>query len=114
VERAAADARRWISELAPVVADPETVADERGRLPRDRWEDYLVAFAAGVSNEAAILREKLPALRAALKATRGRQACARSALKSFLLASRSIRWIPLSARDGECQATACVCQPARP
>ena len=72
-ERAAADARRWISELTPVVADPEAVVDEHGRLPRDRREEFLVAFAAKVSNEAATLREKLPALRAALKTTRGRQ-----------------------------------------
>jgi hypothetical protein len=72
-ERAAADARHWISELTPVVADPETVADEHGRLPRERREELLVAFAAKVSTEAATLREKLPALRAALKTTRGRQ-----------------------------------------
>jgi hypothetical protein len=32
-ERAAADARHWISELTPVVADPDAVADEHGRLP---------------------------------------------------------------------------------
>lgn len=72
-KRAAADARRWISELAPVVADPETVSDEHGRLPSDRREEFLVAFTAKVSNEAATLREKLPVLRAALKTTRGRE-----------------------------------------
>src|ERR1700733_11243968 len=64
-ERAATDARRWISELTPVVAAPEAVADERGQLPRDRREEFLVAFADRVSTEAAALREKLPALRAA-------------------------------------------------
>lgn len=72
-ERAAADARHWISELEPLVADPEAVADEHGRLPRDRREEFLVAFAAKVSTEAASLQDKLPALRAALKTARGRQ-----------------------------------------
>ena len=31
--RAATSARHWISQLAPLVGDPETVADEYGRLP---------------------------------------------------------------------------------
>jgi hypothetical protein len=72
-ERAAADARHWMSELTPVAADPEAVADEDGRLPRERREEFLVAFAAKVSTEAVGLHQKLPALRTALRTTRGRQ-----------------------------------------
>jgi hypothetical protein len=72
-ERAAADARHWISELEPLVAHPEAVADEDGRLPRDRREEFLVAFTPKMSTEAASLHDKLPALRAALKTTRGTQ-----------------------------------------
>jgi hypothetical protein len=72
-ERAAADARHWITQLAPLVADPETVADEDGRLRRDRRELSLVEFGAKVNAEVADLNEKLPALRAGLKTTRGKQ-----------------------------------------
>ena len=72
-ERAVADARHWITELTPVVANPEAVADDRGRLPGERREEFLVAFTAKVSAEAASLHQKLPELRAALKTTRGRQ-----------------------------------------
>src|SRR6185437_13524437 len=32
-ERAAAQVRHWISKLAPVVGDPESVTDEHGLLP---------------------------------------------------------------------------------
>jgi hypothetical protein len=72
-ERAAADARRSISELAPLAGDPETVTDEQGRLPRDRRADFLVEFAANVNAEAGALGGTLPALHAGLKAARGRQ-----------------------------------------
>jgi hypothetical protein len=72
-ERAAAEAQHWISQLAPLVAAPETVADEDGRLPRDRREAFLGEFAARVNAEVAGLNEKLPALRAGLKATRDKQ-----------------------------------------
>jgi hypothetical protein len=72
-ERAAADARHWISELTPVVADPDAVADEHGRLPCERREEFLAGFAAKISTEAATLRDKPPALRVALKSTQGRR-----------------------------------------
>jgi hypothetical protein len=72
-ERAAADARRSIGELASLVGDPDSVAEEQGRLPRDRREAFLVEFAANVNAEAAALGEKLPALRADLRAAQGRQ-----------------------------------------
>lgn len=72
-ERAAAEARHWISELARVVGDPENVADEHGRLPRDRRDSFLGEFAANINAEAASLNGRLPALRASLKTTRGRQ-----------------------------------------
>jgi len=69
-ERAAANARRWISDLDLLVPDPETVADEQGRFPRDRREELLAAFTAKVSAEAEDLREKIPMLRAALRTTK--------------------------------------------
>jgi hypothetical protein len=82
-ERAAADARHWISQLAPLVAEPETVADEEGRLPRDRREASLGEFAAKVNAEIAGLNEKLPAVGGGLKTTRGKQqrAAARDELR---------------------------------
>lgn len=72
-EHSAADARHWISQLAPVVGDPETIPDERGRLPRDRREVLLGEFAAKINTEVSSLSQKLPALRTDLKTTRGRQ-----------------------------------------
>jgi hypothetical protein len=72
-ERAATEAGHWIGELAPVVGDPETVTDERGRLPRDRREQFLTEFTAKISAEASSLEGKLPTLRASLATTRGRQ-----------------------------------------
>jgi hypothetical protein len=82
-ERDAADARHWIGELAPVVGDPETVADEHGRLPRDRREAFRCEFAAKVNAEVSGLNEELPALRASLRATRDRRerAAAREELR---------------------------------
>jgi len=71
-ERAAAEARRWIAELVPVVGDPETVPDEHGRLPRDRRDRFLTEFTAAVDAEAAGLTGTLPALRASLRATPGK------------------------------------------
>jgi hypothetical protein len=56
-----------------VVGDPETVVDEHGRLPRDRRETFRCEFAAKVNAEVSGLHEKLPALRASLKATRDRR-----------------------------------------
>jgi hypothetical protein len=72
-ERAAAQARHWISKLAPVVGDPESVTDEHGLLPRDRRERFLAEFAATINAETSALAGKLPALRATLAATGGRQ-----------------------------------------
>jgi hypothetical protein len=72
-ERAAADARHWISKLAPLVADPEAVADERGWLPRDRREQFLDEFAGKVNAEVSALNEKLPESRASLRTIRGRE-----------------------------------------
>jgi hypothetical protein len=103
-ERAATDARRWISELTPVVADPETVTDERGRFPRDRREEFLVAFADRVSTEAAALREKLPALRAALKTTRGKQerAAVRDELRQGTARLAYLQALPAFTADDMC------------
>ena len=56
-----------------MVGDPESVADEHGRLPRDRRDSFLGEFAANINAEAASLSGRLPALRASLKTTRGRQ-----------------------------------------
>src|SRR5581483_6173493 len=67
--RAAAGARRWIAELAPVVGDPETVLDEHGRLPRDRRDLFLAEFTAMIDADAAGLAGTLPALHASLRAT---------------------------------------------
>jgi hypothetical protein len=66
-----------------VVGDPETVADEHGRLPRDRREAFRCEFAAKVNAEVSGLNEELPALRASLRATRDRRerAAAREELR---------------------------------
>jgi hypothetical protein len=46
------------------------VADERGRVPRESREAFLGEFTAQIGAEARSLSEELPALRAALQATR--------------------------------------------
>ena len=72
-ERAIADAERWVKELTPHVGDPEAVVDEEGWLPSERRERYLTEFTAKLNAEASGLRERLPALRAELRATQGRR-----------------------------------------
>ena len=49
------------------------MVDKKGWLPPERRERFLREFAAKSSAEASSLRERLPALRAELKMTQGKQ-----------------------------------------
>jgi hypothetical protein len=62
-----------VTELIPLVGDPDAVVDEEGWLPPERRERFLREFTAKSSAEASSLRERLPALRAELKMTQGSQ-----------------------------------------
>ena len=72
-EQAISDAERWVNELIPHVGDPEAVVDEEGWLPSERRERFLREFTATSSAKVSDLHERLPALRADLKVTQGRQ-----------------------------------------
>ena len=80
-EAVIAGAGRRIEQLAFLTGDPETVADEHGRLPAERRGRFLGErrgrflgeFAAILNGELAGLHERLPILRAELKTTKGRE-----------------------------------------
>jgi hypothetical protein len=107
-ERAATSARHWISQLTPFVGDPETVADEYGRLPRERRGELVIEFAAKINAEAAALSEKLPALRAQLKSLRGRQerAVVRQELSRGAIRLTYLQGLPAFTADEMCSECA--------
>lgn len=73
LERVISEAEGRAAELLPLVGDPEAVADEQGRLPAERREQYLAEFTAQLDDEASGLRERLPALRTELTTAKGSQ-----------------------------------------
>lgn len=72
-EQTISDAERWVNELGPHVGDPEAVVDEHGWLPSERRERFLTEFTTKFDTEVRDLRERVPALPAELKLTRGRR-----------------------------------------
>jgi hypothetical protein len=58
-----------IERLASIVGDREDVVDECGRLPHDRRKANLLFYQLGRERDVRELRSRVPALKAALKAS---------------------------------------------
>jgi hypothetical protein len=61
--------RAEIDRLTPIVGDPECVVDEHGWLPRDRREQTWWSYRLDRERKVRDLKQRLPELEAALKAT---------------------------------------------
>ena len=64
--------RAEVARLTPIVGDPEDVVDEHGWLPRDRREHTWWSYRLDRERKVRDLKQQMPELEAALKATTDR------------------------------------------
>ena len=64
--------RAGVDKLVPMVGDPEDVVDEHGWLPRDRRQNTWWSYRLDRERKVRDLKEQLPGLEAALKASTDR------------------------------------------